>query len=74
MASCGVRTFSWTFGVSTMSSSLPVALALIFLVEEPFDLLALVLEPVFFLLAESVAGVFGVLSFNFVAVFGVFAG
>jgi hypothetical protein len=57
-----------------MSSSLPVALALIFLVEEPFDLLALVLEPVFFLQAESVAGVFGVLSFNFVAVFGVFAG
>ena len=67
LASCGVRGFSSTLGVSTISSSLPAAFAADF-----FDD-ALGLEA-FFLLAGSVAGVLGVDSLSLVAVLGVFAG
>ena len=67
LASCGVRGFSSTLGVSNTSSSLPPAFAADFFEE------ALGLEA-FFLLAESAAGVLGVDNLSLVAVLGVFAG
>lgn len=67
LASCGVRGFSSTLGVSTISSSLAPAFAADFFADD------LGLEA-FFLLAGSAAGVFGVDSLSLVAVLGVFAG